>query len=153
EIGGLSLGWFLPTSVSDVKVFDDQNALILDVPKVRLGLTLLSAIRNNFALGDDNQIDVASFKVHLDEAGKTNLEKLPRVHKPSGPKPVEPAAEPLKLPNVSGKFTVNFQGTIENTFLLEGKPQTVVVQVDPSNATLNIPHINQPAESTVNLAY
>src|SRR5262245_419138 len=71
EIGGLSLGWFSPTEVTGIKVFGEDNRLILDVPRAKINLTVLNALRQKFALGNDSQIDIASFIVNVDADGKT----------------------------------------------------------------------------------
>ncbi|HVT90891.1 MAG TPA: hypothetical protein VHD56_18700, partial [Tepidisphaeraceae bacterium] len=145
EIDNWSLGWFSPISASGIKVYDDQKALVLDVKQVKLGISLLGAIRSNFALGEDNVVDVNSFLVHLDEKGEMNLQRLSKAHPaPAGP---APKAEPVKLPDISGKFTVNFAGRIESN----AAPKPVIV--DPSTAVVTISDINQPINSLVKLNF
>lgn len=145
EIGGWSLGWFSPISLSNVKVYDEQKRLILDVPSVKLGISLSQAIRSNFALGNENEITVASFLVNVDETGKTNLEKLPRAKSTHAPA-AAPSAPP-KLPDVSGKFKITFAGTVEGSQL--AKP----IYVRQSTANVTITDINQPIENQVDLVY
>jgi hypothetical protein len=149
EIGDLSLSWFSPTSITGVKVYDANKRLILDIPKIKLGISVLGAIRQNFALGDDNQIDVASFVLHVDDDGKTNLQQLVKTE-PSAPKSKEKSenekvSQPTKIPNVSGKFAVNFQGTVESS--------GPAVNVRASSATLAIDDINKPIAESVKLVY
>src|SRR5262245_7452724 len=139
EIGGLSLGWFSPIEAHDVKVYSEDKRLILDVPRAKINLSLMNAIRQKFVLGDDSQIDVASFIGHVDENGKTNLEKLPKA-KSAAPKPV--SQEQVKVPDVSGKITINIaQGTIEG----EGVKEPI--HVEPSTAVVSITDINQPIQN------
>ncbi|HEY7088698.1 MAG TPA: hypothetical protein VH518_11455 [Tepidisphaeraceae bacterium] len=146
EIGGLSLGWFSPIEAHDVKVYSEDKRLILDVPRAKINLSLINAIRQKFALGDDSQIDVASFIIHVDENGKTNLEKLPKAKSAAAPKP--PTQQQVKVPDVSGKITINIaQGTIEG----EGVKEPI--HVEPSTAVVTISDINQPIQNQVKLAY
>lgn len=148
EIGDWSLGWLSPIGLSGIKVYDDQKRLILDVPKIQLGISLLDAAKQNFNFGNDNLIEVASFDVRVDADGKSNLEKL--VKSQPGAAPSTPAgsssSEAGKIPNVSGKFTVNFRGTVEAA-------NTPPVYVDQSSAVVTITDINKPIENNVKLVY
>src|SRR5262245_39588191 len=56
EIGGVSVGWFSPIHVTGIKVYGEDNRLILDVPSAKLNVTLLNALRQKFVLGEDSQI-------------------------------------------------------------------------------------------------
>ncbi|WP_428937897.1 hypothetical protein [Fontivita pretiosa] len=145
QIADWSLGWFSPIDVSGVRVYDEQNRLILDVPRIRLGVSLLNAAKQNFALGNDNVVEIASFVVRVDEQGRTNFEKLART---SAATPEPASTQPTKLPDISGKLTINIhQGT------LEGPAGAPPVHVDPSSVVVNIPDINRPIENAVKLAY
>lgn len=145
EIADWSLGWSGPIEASGIKVYDEQKRLILDVPRAKITLSLIDAARQNFALGEGSVIDVASFVVNVDESGKTNLERLPKTTS-SGPKPASQGE--TRLPDVSGKLTLNIQqGTIEGAGV--AKP----IHVQPSTAVVHITDINQPIQNEVKLAY
>ncbi|HMB94905.1 MAG TPA: AsmA family protein, partial [Tepidisphaeraceae bacterium] len=76
EIADLSFSWFGSARISGIKVYSPDKRLILDIPQIRLGISVLDALRQKFALGDNNQIDIASFVLSVDENGKTNFEQL-----------------------------------------------------------------------------
>src|SRR3954447_8665588 len=84
EIADWSFGWGGPQTISGIKVYDDQKRLVLDIPRVKVGISLINAAKQNFALGDDNVIDVASFNVVVDKDGHTNLERLAKTQPSSG---------------------------------------------------------------------
>lgn len=153
EIDGWSVGWFSPTTVTGIKVYDENQQLIVSVPRVRLGLSVLSAIRQDFALGNDNVVDVDSFVMRVDEQHKTNLERLPKTTSASRSASgavVSPAhsGSPVRVPNLSGTFTVNFRGTVES-----GAGEFPPVHVRDSTAQVKIPDINQPITSDLKIAY
>jgi hypothetical protein len=149
EIGNWSLGWSSPTVLSGVKVYDEQNRLILDIPNIKLGLSVLEAARQDFQFGPDNQIDIASLVVRVDENGKTNFQKLVKEQPAGDTATTSPSgtAEPAKLPDLSGSFAINILGgSIDSA----GNPS---VTIEQSSITANIPSINSPIENNVQLSY
>jgi hypothetical protein len=149
EIGSYSLGWTAGISANDVKVYDDKKTLILQLNKFSTGLSLLDAIKGNFALGD-TVVDVDLVRAEIGSDGQLNYLKLLKQtakpksageHTESNPKP---SASPL--PPVSGKLTVNFKGTVY-------QGDNALVQIQPSMATVGIPDINSPITDDVTLNY
>jgi hypothetical protein len=152
EIADWSLGWFSRIKVSGVKVYDQQNVMVLDVPRIELGASLLDLVGSKLDLGDSSVIDVSSFVVKVDESGETNLQRLPKG--PRLPRPESP--EPARLPDVTGKFMVNLQGTITAPGVSpqpDEPAKPVVVNVDPSTAVVTITDINTPFQTDVKLRY
>ncbi len=139
-IADWSLGWFSGIRASGIQVFDERNVLILDVPRIKTDLSLVNAARGNLHVGDA-VVDVANFVLRIDQSGKTNFEKLQR----STPKPA-PAPETTDLPNLRGKVTVNFQGSVES-------PDRPTVHINPSTAVVDISSVNQPVKNEVKLVY
>jgi hypothetical protein len=143
SIADWSLGWTSGIKVNGVKVFDQSNALILEVDRLTSQLSLLDAIRGNYNLGD-TVIDLNLANAKLDREGRTNYEQLVKAKAPDGP--TSSAGD--ELPNVSGRITVNLRGTIAG----DGVPTPVHIEPG-STALLNIPNINSPIDNTVKLKF
>lgn len=75
EIASWSLGWFSPLEVSGVKVFDDQNRQVLQIPHVVSHLSFISAIFGKYDLGETT-IDGLDFNAIRYADGTLNLAKL-----------------------------------------------------------------------------
>ena len=149
EIADWSIGWTKGIDVHGVRVFDEQNALILEVPRVQTQLSLLDAMRGNFHLGQ-TIVDVNFTRLVIDQQGNSNYQKLLKTS-PSAPsagtQPSQPAA-PSQLPNVTGDITVNYRGTVEG----EGVgPQAIYI--DASTLTAKITSINDPINETLKMVY
>lgn len=75
EIASWSMGWFSPLEVSGVKVFDDQNRQVLQIPHVVSHLSFISAIFGKYDLGETT-IDGLDFNAIRYSDGTLNLAKL-----------------------------------------------------------------------------
>src|SRR5437764_650555 len=98
EVDGWSLGWFTGTSLRGVRVFDPSGDKVASIDKVSTHLTLLSALRGNYAMGKTD-VDGCQFWVKLDKEGQSNVAKLPKKH---GAKPAQSESTTTELPNISG---------------------------------------------------
>ncbi|MBA3273207.1 MAG: DUF748 domain-containing protein, partial [Chthoniobacterales bacterium] len=150
----LSLGWMSGMRISGLKVFDEQNALILEVPKFSTDLTLLKAIRGNLELGNTTA-DINATRVIIDQNGVSNVERAfgldqPKSDTEKAPKSEEPKSEePTELPNISGSIAINILGgTIEMPGTL---PQAVHLQ--PGSIKADIKNINEPITKSGELGY
>jgi hypothetical protein len=146
QIEDWSLGWFSPVSVKGIRVYDDQKRLILDIPRLQLGLSIYDAARQSFNFGNDNVIDIATVNVRVDQNGKSNLEQIVKAVPESGAVP-KPESAPGKLPNITGKFTINIlNGSVD-------APDMPPVHLDKSQIVANITDINKPIEQSATFAY
>ena len=152
SIGDYSVGWLGGINASDVKVFDKAGTLILQLNQLKTSLTLLDLVKGNYALGDTT-VDVDLTKAVVDSNGKLNYQDLakPSPAKPEKEKTAEPKAttsEPTKVPNVSGKITLKYKGAV----FVAGNDKAVM-QIQPSQAVIDITDINQPISDDVTLMY
>lgn len=131
EIASWSLGWFSPLEVSGVKVFDDQNRQVLQIPHVVSHLSFISAIFGKYDLGettidglDFNAIRYADGTLNLAKLAKsqpTNASSAPPAPAPvaksneqSAPAPAKAHEEKKSSLQISGELKVtNARGTIE----------------------------------------
>jgi hypothetical protein len=150
EIGSYSVGWTGGINANDVKIYDAQKNLILQLNKFSSSLSLLDVIKGNFALGD-TVVDVDLTRAEIDSNGQLNYAGLVK----QGPKKEagdeakeakEKSSKPVSLPQVSGKLTINYKGTIYQS-------GNALVQIQPSTATIDIPNINQPITDDIALNY
>jgi hypothetical protein len=154
EIGSYSLGWTSGITADDVKVYDAQHNLVLQLKKLSTGLSLLDALKGNFALGDTT-VDVSLDHAEVGEDGQLNYLALLKqekkvksddaLEKPAE-KPSESESKPITLPAVSGKLTINYQGTVYQN-------GNALLQMQPSTAVIDIPSINQPITNDIALNY
>ncbi len=152
EIQDWSIGWTSGISVNGVKVYDDLNRLVLEMARLRTGLSLIDAAKGRYALGETTIDGLNLVQLEVDEQGNTNYQKLLKTEpqKPETDQTTTTTTEPADegLPQVSGNVKINdFRGTI---VLLGQQRQTV--EIEPSNIALAIPDLNQPIENAVNLA-
>jgi hypothetical protein len=150
EIGDYSIGWTSGITASDVKVYDTQHNLILQLKKFTSGLSLLDLLKGNYALGDTS-VDVSLDHAEVGADGQLNyltLIKQEKKAKPDEPaaKPKESESKPITLPSVSGKLTINYEGTVYQN-------GSALVQIQPSTAVIDIPSINQSITDDVALNY
>src|SRR5690348_9781656 len=132
EVDGWSLGWFSGTSLRGVRVFDPSGDKVASIDKVTTQLTLLSALRGNYAMGKTD-VDGCEFWVKLDKEGQSNVAKLPKKH---GAKPAEPESTTTELPNISGDFYVNAaKGQIE-------RPDTPIARISKADIHATVPGIH-----------
>lgn len=149
-----SFGWFSGQRVGGVKVFDEQKSLILEVNRIETDLGLASALRGNLALGT-TLIDLNLTRLQIDAEGNTNLDQLVKsspASMPSGAGKPASAAGDGRLPNVSGKITVKYRGTIEYVDRIGGTPIAPPLVLEPGEAVLDVPDINSAVSNTIKLA-
>lgn len=150
EIGSYSLGWTTGITANDVKIYDDQKNLVLQLKKFSTGLSLLDALKGNFALGDTT-VDVSLDHAEVGDDGQLNYLKLIKQEKKAkanegAEKPKESEGKPIALPAVSGKLTINYQGTVYQN-------GSALVQIQPSTVVIDIPSINQAITDDIALNY
>jgi hypothetical protein len=151
EVGSYSVGWFSGISANDVKVYDQKKNLILQLNRFATGLSLLDAIRGNYALGD-TLLDVDLVRAEIDKDGQLNylalLKPSAKQPRPAGTPSESPtnSASSSPLPSVSGKITVNYKGSVY-------QGDNALVQIQPSTAVIDIPNINSPIADDVTLNY
>jgi len=155
EIADWSVGWTGGIEVSGVKVYDQQQRLILELGKARTGLSILDAIRGNYDLGQTSIDRLNLVRCEIDEKGVSNYQKLAKASEPARKEKEKTgdtakAQEPSKLPPVRGTLAVNdFQGTIE----MLGPDAPPVLHIEPSQALVKISDLGEPIDNQLTLVY
>lgn len=133
EISSWSFGWFGPQSVNGIRLYDNQNAAILDA-NFRTGLKLTGALGGSYDLGD-TVVDLSLNKIEIDpETGACNLKDVMGVSdrsptpEPGDSKPA--AGGEIQIPAVTGKLTVNLTGSIASSNRARPLP---VVRIEPGS--------------------
>jgi len=96
EIASWSLGWFSPLEVSGIKVFDDQNRQVLQIPHVVSHPSFISAIFGKYDIGETT-IDGLDFNAIRYADGTLNLAKLAK-SQPASASSSSPAPAPEPSP-------------------------------------------------------
>src|SRR6185437_7844386 len=96
EIASWSLGWFSPLEVSGVKVFDDQNRQVLQIPHIVSHPSFISAIFGKYDIGETT-IDGLDFNAIRYADGTLNLAKLAK-SQPASSSPSSSAPAPQPAP-------------------------------------------------------
>ncbi len=161
QIGDLSVGWWSPTRLGGVKIYDDQGVLVLEVDRLETQMSLMDVIKGRYDLGE-TLVDANLTKCTVYEDGTVNYQKLAKSQPEKadgGPAPEkgltdsqQSAAEPAKLPDLKGNITVRYRGTIDGPGL-KGRAGADVVHIDPSSAVVQITDINEPITDDVKLVY
>jgi hypothetical protein len=141
-----SLSWTGGITLNNLRLYDQEDALILEVPKFHTDLSLLAAARGGLALGQTS-VDVSLTQFVIDEQGRSNYEKALGIAPAPKDQPPPPAESPSRLPDLSGRITVNILG---GTIVAPGVPP---VHLEPGSVALNIADTNAPIENTIALAY
>lgn len=152
EIKDLSLGWTSGIKLDGLVVFDASGRQILQLPHFSTGLTLLHAIRGNYALGH-TEIDGLDVLVSREADGTLNWTHLAKSgaapssnEPPAKPQPAEPTtgnpapAQPTKVPPVSGDVVVSNASITYEDRSPAAQPPVFLRSVQ---ANVNIPDINQ----------
>ncbi len=145
-VDGWKLSWSGPIEASGVRIYDDQNQLILELHEFKTQLGLLDAVRGHYALGDTTIDGLDLVKMDVDANGKTNYEQLVK-SKPAGEHhPASAQSGSDRLPSVSGMIKVtNLRGVITAA----GAPSPLYI--DPSSAEVVIVNIDDPIRNKVDL--
>lgn len=165
EIASWSFGWFSPIRIQGVKIYDTNNALVLEADEIKTDLTLSKLARQQFVLGD-TVIDANLARLQIRPDGSTNLQDLlikksttavtppPATRTSEGEKTNTPSppARPIEIPNVSGNITLRLRGTVE---LLDtaGRVASVVQLRQNSGGTIAISDINAPITTDLKFLY
>ncbi len=155
EVASWSFGWFSPVRIEGARVYDRQNALVLDLAKFETEATLLSLARQNFNFGKTTVIaDATNVIVRPD--GRSNLHdvfKLPPADpskKPS-PEPPAPAGE-TKIPDVKIDLQLDLRGGIQLVDAAGRKASRLELR-QGSGGTVKIDDINAGITSDLKLIY
>jgi hypothetical protein len=125
QIADWSIGWTGGIKVDGIKVFDDQNRQILEIPRVSTQLSLVNALKGKYYIGD-TVVQGLDFNVIRYPDGTLNLQKLAKSpptsanapqsqdkSQPNGKEESKPGE--TKLPDVRGQLRlVDCRGTVEN---------------------------------------
>ncbi len=144
------LGWMRPISLDGISVRDAEGNEVLAITTLNTELTLLGAIRQNFALGE---VVIDGLQAHIVryEDGSTNLDHLlkesdPAAGQDSGTQYTDTQdAGPTELPDVSGAIIIrNAGGTFRDVALNRTAAFELAGEV-------KIPSINDPITNDLRL--
>ncbi|MDB5302171.1 MAG: hypothetical protein JWO87_3834, partial [Phycisphaerales bacterium] len=158
EIADWSIGWTSGIKADGIRVFDEQNRQILEIPHVSTQLSLLGAARGQYHLGK-TVVDGLDFNAERYPDGTLNFAKLMKQTKPAAtPTPPKQPQEsgkgtaPTKLPDVDGDIQlVNCRGTVQTDAVdpKTGKQTSQMVKFTSIKGGVNIPNINQPITNSL----
>lgn len=151
EIDSASFGWFSGQQVGGVKVYDQNRSLVLEVNRVETDLTLVKAVRGDLSLGN-TLVDVNLTRLQVDPQGRTNYEQLLKESALRAKSPGDQPAEGGRLPDVSGRVTIKYRGTVEYVDRIGGSPLAPPLIIEPGEAVVTVTDINQAIDNTVRLA-
>ena len=102
EVKTWSLAWFGGQSIDGLKVFDEQNRLVLEASHVQTPASLIALARGNYDLGKTEIQDLNLTQMEIGPDGQTNYQRI-FMPKPAvtAPKPVtgeQPPAAPSGAP-------------------------------------------------------
>lgn len=162
DVDDWSLGWFSGIKLSGVKVYDDQKRLAITVNSIKTDLTVLKAIRGDYALGDTVIDSPNLVLVELRPDGTNNLTAIAKqapaveVNKvPQGsvapPKVEDKGGEKtvvIDVPDVKGTVTIkNLTGAVQG-----GPLGNQPLRIDPSDIKIDVPSLaNQPVKDDVKI--
>ncbi len=146
-----SLGWSSGLNLENVKVFDDQDRLILELDELSAPVSLLRAAGGNIT-GNVEIRGLHFVHLEIDANGRSNLEKLipeDASARTDRPKRAAKKADRLEMPNVHGTTInlIDMQGTIH----VAGMDQPIFIE--PTSVRIDIPEINRPIETDARLVY
>lgn len=162
QIADWSIGWTGGIKVDGIKVFDNQNRQILEVPHVSTQLSLVNALKGKYDIGD-TVIQGLDFNAIRYPDGTLNFAKLAKPGAKSSDK-TEPAPKTSpapntssapkesKLPEVHGQLRlVDCRGTIEN---ISRDPATNQerhdqVKISSLKGDIKIPDLNQSITNSI----
>ena len=133
EIQDWSVGWTSGIKVDGVRLKDANGVQVAELGELSTQLSLLSAIRGNYALGD-TVIREGNFNIVRNPDGTNNLTNL---FKPSDSK----KSTSSKIPDVSGDIKLE---KCRATYTDHARHQ--VVELTGLDGEVKIPDINQPVE-------
>ncbi len=153
SVNDWSLGWTSGVTLDGVKIDDEQGRRVVEVNSVRVPMSLLSAARGNYNLGEVviDKPNLVNLEVYPD--GTNNLANLVK-ETPGEKHEKKPKEEkPSKLPDVKGKVLIK---EARGTITVHPKPDEKAIPpiyLDPSDVTVDIPDINQPIANKATVAY
>lgn len=153
EIGELSVGWFSPVRVGGVRIYDNQNRLVLDISKVETEATLSSLAGGSLDLGKTVIIaDVTQVIVRPD--GQTNLHDVFNISATPATKtePKPDAGAALEVPQVVVDLSLDLRGGVQ--VVDERGQQVAKIDIRPgTGGTVKIDDINKGVAPDLKLVY
>lgn len=159
EIKDISLGWTSGIRIDGLVMFDSAGRQIMQLPHLSSGLTVLNAIRGNYALGK-TQVDGLDVLVSKEPDGSLNWEHLAKSSSPTPAGPAAPATpaassnapspskppEPTKVPQVSGELILSHATITYEDRSASRQPPVYVRSIE---ADVTIPDINGTLTNTL----
>ncbi|HWE04724.1 MAG TPA: hypothetical protein VG326_20120 [Tepidisphaeraceae bacterium] len=163
-IADWSLGWTSGIRVDGMKVFDDANRQILQLPHFSTKLSLVGATRGQIHLGK-TVVEGLDFFAERFPDGSLNFDKLAKTsrsksqtdkqEKSERKKEHEKSTEPSKLPAVDGELQLtDCRGTFQtdSTDAQTRQPRQQVLQFTSIAGSVKIPSINDPIVDSLEIA-
>lgn len=155
KVDAMSFGWFGGQKIGGVKVYDAEQALVLEIDRIETDLTLAKALRGDLSLGN-TVIDVNLTRLQVDPQGNTNYQRLLKEQPDAGgpSQPGEEDAAGAEIPNISGNITVKYRGTIEYVDRIGpgATPLAPPLIVEPGQAVVSVADVNSAIDNAIKLA-
>lgn len=138
EVGSYSLGWFSRTQARDIKIYDTQGMLAMEIDEVDSPISLSDLIRGNLALGETNVVLNLTRIILKPDGTPELLDILPKSDVPSppsdpAPSPAPSPDKPTKAPDIRGTLNVLVRGGT-----IEGPPVPLPIHLGQSTATVTL---------------
>lgn len=156
KIDDTSFGWFSGQRVGGIKIFDEKQSLIAEIDRFETGLTIAGAARGNYDIGQ-TFIDINLTRLQVDRDGNTNLANIVKEQATAGDVAEDDSTKSKSsadtpLPNVRGKLTLKYRGTIEYVDRLGGNLLSPPLHIEPGEAVIDVKDINEAIENSIKLA-
>ena len=148
EIADWSLGWTTGMDLRGIRVRDAENVTVLEIARVRTGLTLFNAMRGNFDFGDTDVDDPNLVHFVVDTQGRNNLQSLvkpvARSSGSAGPKNASTGSSPLRM---------NLHVHRPRGMMTDARINDSVVIEPTSDVVLKITGPNEPIQNAITLVF
>lgn len=146
EIADWSFGWFSAQTIRGIKVYDDKQTLVAEVPSVTVDKSLASAVSDAFAFGKV-RVERPNLNVRKHTDGSLNVATI--VKSDGSEKKTETPidlSKPIDIPNVIGEIEI-----VDGTASFSGEPGLPAVAVSRLNGTIKFPGGDAPVTNSFDL--
>jgi hypothetical protein len=143
EIADWNFGWFSTQTIRGIKVYDDKQALVADVPSVTVDTTLASAVANTFSFGK-TRIEKPNLNIRQHTDGTWNVESVAR--RSDGTTEPLDLSKPIDIPNFVGEIEI-----VDGAATFSGQPGVPAIVVSRLNGTIKIPGGDAPVTNAFEL--
>lgn len=156
EIDQVNIGWISPIRLAGVRLYDRENRLVIEVPKLETEASLGSLIRGNLDFGHTTVVADAAYVV-IRQDGSSNIHDILRFglapkNEPSRPKSHEKTSSEMQIPGVRADITLDLKGQIQ---LVDSQGQNLTrIHILPqTGGTFQLDPLKQGIRSDLQLIY